>query len=111
MGTPKVVVLGGGAAGLFAAISAAEAGASVVLAEKNPFCGKKLNITGKGRCNMTNACDLDTFLANVPVHPRFLYRALTDFSPADTRSLRRTAYRPRRSAGGGCSRSAIPRGT
>ncbi len=84
MGTPKVVVLGGGAAGLFAAISAAEAGASVVLAEKNPFCGKKLNITGKGRCNLTNACDLDTFLANVPVHPRFLYRALTDFSPADT---------------------------
>lgn len=84
MGKPKVLVLGGGAAGLFAAIAAAEAGASVALAEKNPFCGKKLNITGKGRCNLTNECDRDTFLANVPVHPRFLYRALTDFSPADT---------------------------
>lgn len=84
MGKRQVLVLGGGAAGLFAAIAAAEAGAAVTLAEKNPFCGKKLNITGKGRCNMTNDCDLDTFLANVPVNPRFLYRALTDFSPADT---------------------------
>ncbi len=81
---PRVAVLGGGAAGLFASIAAAEAGASVVLVEKNPFCGKKLNLTGKGRCNLTNACDLDTFLSNVPVNPRFLYRALTDFSPADT---------------------------
>lgn len=80
----QVLVLGGGAAGLFAAIAAAEAGAAVLLAERNPFCGKKLNITGKGRCNMTNACDLDTFLSNVPVNPRFLYRALTDFSPEDT---------------------------
>ena len=84
MKKPQVLVLGGGAAGLFAAIAAAEAGAAVVLAERNPFCGKKLNITGKGRCNLTNACDLDTFLSNVPVNPRFLYRALTDFSPADT---------------------------
>lgn len=80
----RVVVLGGGAAGLFAAISAAEYGAEVTLIEKNPFCGKKLNITGKGRCNITNNCDADTFLANVPVNPRFLYRALTDFSPQDT---------------------------
>lgn len=81
---PRVAVLGGGAAGLFAAIAAAEYGADVTLIEKNPFCGKKLNITGKGRCNITNACDLDTFLANVPVNPRFLYRALTEFMPSDT---------------------------
>lgn len=80
----RVAVLGGGAAGLFAAISAAECGAEVTLLEKNPFCGKKLNITGKGRCNITNICDADTFLSNVPVNPRFLYRALTDFSPSDT---------------------------
>ncbi len=80
----RVVVLGGGAAGLFAAISASEYGADVTLIEKNPFCGKKLNITGKGRCNITNACDLDTFLQSVPVNPRFLYRALTEFSPSDT---------------------------
>lgn len=80
----RVVILGGGAAGLLAAISAAEYGASVTVIEKNPFCGKKLNITGKGRCNITNACDIDTFLSNVPVNPRFLYRALTEFSPTDT---------------------------
>lgn len=83
-GQTRVVVLGGGAAGLFAAIAAAEYGAQVTLVEQNPFCGKKLNITGKGRCNVTNACDLETFLANVPVNPRFLYRALTEFSPSDT---------------------------
>ncbi len=83
-GTARVAVLGGGAAGLFAAISAAEYGADVTVIEKNPFCGKKLNITGKGRCNLTNACDLDTFLSNVPVNPRFLYRALTEFLPSDT---------------------------
>lgn len=86
METRQIVVLGGGAAGLLAAIAAAEAGEGrcrVTLVEQNPFCGKKLNITGKGRCNLTNNCDLETFLANVPVNPRFLYRALTDFSPAD----------------------------
>ena len=82
--TTHVAVLGGGAAGLFAAISAAEYGAKVTLIEKNSFCGKKLNITGKGRCNITNACDIDTFLSNVPVNSRFLYRALTEFSPSDT---------------------------
>ena len=83
-GATRVVILGGGAAGLFAAISAAEYGADVTVIEKNPFCGKKLNITGKGRCNITNACDIDTFLQNVPVNPRFLYRALTEFLPSDT---------------------------
>ncbi len=83
----KIVVLGGGAAGLFAAIFAAirsEGANDVLLVEKNPFCGKKLNITGKGRCNLTNDCDLETFLSNVPENARFLYRALTEFSPQDT---------------------------
>ena len=84
MSQPKVAVIGGGAAGLFAAIFAACSGGDVTLYEQNPFCGKKLNITGKGRCNLTNLCDLDTFLQNVPANPRFLYKALTEFSPEDT---------------------------
>lgn len=79
----RIAVIGGGPAGLFAAISAAEYGGEVILFEQNPFCGKKLNITGKGRCNITNLCDLDTFLQNVPVNPRFLYRALSEFLPED----------------------------
>ena len=56
MESTKVIVVGGGAAGLFAAISAAENGADVILLEKNERCGKKLRITGKGRCNVTNDC-------------------------------------------------------
>ena len=82
-GGKEVLVIGGGASGLMAACAAAEKGASVLLIERNPFCGKKLNITGKGRGNLTNACELDEFLSNVPVNGRFLYRALTDFSPED----------------------------
>ena len=79
-----VCVIGGGAAGLMAALTVAECGKSVILVEKNRFCGRKLNITGKGRCNLTNNCDIDSFLENVTVNPRFLYKALTVFSPADT---------------------------
>ena len=58
---------------MMAAISAAEHGADVVLFEKNDRCGKKLRITGKGRCNLTNDCDQREFLGNVPTNPRFLY--------------------------------------
>ncbi|PKM62615.1 MAG: aminoacetone oxidase family FAD-binding enzyme [Firmicutes bacterium HGW-Firmicutes-21] len=79
-----ICVIGGGPAGMMASLTAAESGKSVVLIEKNKFCGKKLNITGKGRCNITNNCDLTAFLENVTVNPRFLYKALTVFSPADT---------------------------
>ena len=79
-----IAVIGGGPAGLMAAGLAAEAGASVTLFEKNPKVGRKLAITGKGRCNVTNNCDVQTVLANVPVNPRFLYSALGRFSPADT---------------------------
>ena len=61
-----IVVVGGGAAGMMAAISAAERGASVTLLEPNERLGKKLNITGKGRCNVTNNADTQTLLANVP---------------------------------------------
>ncbi len=80
-----VAVVGGGAAGMMAAISAAEHGADVVLFEKNDRCGKKLRITGKGRCNLTNDCDQREFLENVPTNPRFLYAALSGFSTEDTK--------------------------
>lgn len=69
----KVLVVGGGAAGMFAAIAAAENGNEVFLYEKNEKLGKKLFITGKGRCNLTNDCDADTFFASVVSNPRFLY--------------------------------------
>ena len=72
---------------MMAAISAAEYGADVLLCERNDRLGKKLRITGKGRCNVTNDCDLNTFLSNVPTNPRFLYAALSGFSTADTMSF------------------------
>ena len=83
----KVIVIGGGAAGLFAAISAAENGADVILFEKNDRCGKKLRITGKGRCNVTNDCSTEEFLQNVPTNPRFLYSALSVLSTQDVKDF------------------------
>ena len=79
----NVVVIGGGAAGMMAAGTAASLGAQVTLLEPNGKLGKKLFITGKGRCNVTNNCSPDEVLKNVPVNPRFLYSALAGFSPAD----------------------------
>ncbi|MBO5939387.1 MAG: NAD(P)/FAD-dependent oxidoreductase [Clostridia bacterium] len=80
----KIAVVGGGAAGMMAAIHAAAAGAEVTLLEKMNSCGKKLRITGKGRCNVTNDCTMQEFLQNVPTNPRFLYGALSFFSTEDT---------------------------
>ena len=73
-----VAVIGGGAAGMTAAIFAAGAGASVTLYEKNGTgrLGRKLGITGKGRCNLTNECGIDDFLQNIASNPRFLYSAV-----------------------------------
>jgi len=71
----KVIVVGGGAAGMMAAVSAADKGAKVILIEKNEKLGKKLFITGKGRCNVTNAADMETLFANVCVNEKFLYSA------------------------------------
>ena len=79
----EVLVIGGGAAGMMAAVSAARAGASVTLLERNEKLGKKLYITGKGRCNVTNDCGTDDFLREVPRNPRFLYAALAAFGPRD----------------------------
>lgn len=79
-----IIVVGGGAAGMTAAISAAESGAKVLLIEKNDRMGKKLAITGKGRCNVTNNCDLNTLMENIPRNGRFLYSALSQWLPRDT---------------------------
>ena len=87
-GTEKkadVIVIGGGAAGMMAAGTAAENGKNVILAEKNRMLGKKLLITGKGRCNITNACDdLEELLNNVTVNRSFLYSAIYGFTNAET---------------------------
>lgn len=82
MGTDLIVV-GGGAAGMFAAIQAGYAGAKVLLLEPNDRLGKKLYITGKGRCNLTNNCPWQEVLKNVPRNSRFLYSALSGFTPED----------------------------
>ena len=78
-----LVVIGGGAAGLMLAATAAERGLSVTVLDPNQKIGRKLRITGKGRCNLTNHCDVKTVLANMPGDGRFLYSALSRFSPAD----------------------------
>lgn len=80
-----VLVIGGGAAGCMAAGFAAENGKKVLLCERNDKIGRKVMITGKGRCNVTNACSLlNEFIENVPVNGRFLYGALSRFMPFDT---------------------------
>lgn len=76
-----VIVIGGGPAGMFSAITSASRGAKVLLFERNDRLGKKLLITGKGRCNVTNHCDLQEVLQNIPRNGRFLYSALTAFPP------------------------------
>ncbi len=83
----KVIVVGAGAAGMMAAITAARLGADVTLLEKNDRPGKKLRITGKGRCNVTNDCSVQDFLTNVPTNPRFLYTALSKFSVEDVKDF------------------------
>jgi len=79
----KIIVVGGGAAGLMAAASAAEHGAAVTVLEKMPAPGRKLLITGKGRCNATNAADVKTIIDNIPGNGNFLYSALNAFSNRD----------------------------
>ena len=85
--SPRIAVVGGGAAGMMAALTAAQNGACVTLFERTGRLGRKLRITGKGRCNVTNDCDTNDFLANVMTNPRFLYTALNRFSTADTKDF------------------------
>ena len=79
----KVVVVGGGPAGMMAAIQSAKRGNEVTLLEKNEKLGKKLFITGKGRCNITNACDVSDLFSNVISNPKFLYSAFYGFTNED----------------------------
>ena len=84
MNQRRVAVIGGGAAGMMAAVFGAKKGDAVTVFEKNAKIGRKLYITGKGRCNLTNCCDAKTVIENVPTNGRFLYSALRRFSPEDT---------------------------
>ena len=77
----KIAIIGGGPAGMMAAGTATLYGADATIFEHMGFLGKKLGITGKGRCNVTNNCTVNDFLENVPRNPRFLYAALNAFSP------------------------------
>lgn len=77
------IIVGGGAAGMMAAITTAGLGKSTLLLEKMNCCGKKISITGKGRCNVTNNCTSDDFFTNIPTNPRFLYSAYAGFNSQD----------------------------
>ena len=79
----KVLIVGGGAAGMFAAITAAKNGHQVSLYEKNEKLGKKLFITGKGRCNITNACDMETLFSSVVTNSNFLYSSFYGYTNWD----------------------------
>lgn len=81
--TADVVVIGGGASGMMCSGLAAERGIDVILLEPNKVLGRKLRITGKGRCNVTNNCEVKDVLANIPGDGRFLYSALNKFPPRD----------------------------
>ena len=87
MNQTKVYVIGGGPAGIMAAVKAAQDGAEVTLVEKNQKLGKKLFITGKGRCNVTNNCEIENFFVSIAHNPKFCYSALYSFTPQDTMEL------------------------
>lgn len=78
-----LIVIGGGAAGMLAALSAASKGVKVTLLERNAKLGRKLYITGKGRCNVTNDCTAEEAMASIPRNSRFLFSAMTRFKPRD----------------------------
>ncbi len=80
----KIIIVGGGAAGMIAAVVAAEKGTKVILFEKNEKLGKKLFITGKGRCNLTNACDMESLFENIMTNSKFLYSAFYGFDNQET---------------------------
>ena len=80
----RVIVIGGGAAGLMAAGCAARRDLEVIIYDKNSRPGRKLMITGKGRCNLTNNCDVQTLISNIVHGGKFLYSAFSLFNPSDT---------------------------
>ncbi|HEY8464350.1 MAG TPA: NAD(P)/FAD-dependent oxidoreductase [Bacillota bacterium] len=86
----ELIIIGAGAAGMMAAFSAAQAGVTVLLLERNRALGRKLLITGSGRCNLTNQTDVDELVANLPGNGRFLFSALQQFGPAELMNLFQT---------------------
>ena len=80
----QILIVGGGAAGLFCGVRLAEAGCGVTILEQNEKAGKKLYITGKGRCNLTNACDKEAFFSHIVTNPRFLYSSFSELDNAET---------------------------
>ena len=84
MNKKSLIIVGAGAAGCMAAITAVRRGVKVTIFDKNEKIGRKLLITGKGRCNVTNNCDRDTLIKSVPTNSRFLYSAFSAFTPQDT---------------------------
>ena len=83
----KVVVIGGGPAGMMAAITSAKQGNDVILLEKMKSCGRKLLITGKGRCNITSSLPMDKFIENIPENGKFLYSVFKNFTNQDIITL------------------------
>ena len=83
----RIVVVGAGAAGMMAAVTAARSGVEVLLLEHMQRCGRKLRITGKGRCNLTNDSSNEEIMRNVTTNPKFLFAALRRFSSADTKEF------------------------
>ncbi len=83
----QVIIIGGGAAGLLAAGTAAQNGADVLLLERNARPARKVMINGKGGCNVANQCETSDLIAHIPTNPRFLYSAFSSFSPQDIRDL------------------------
>lgn len=81
------IIIGAGAAGCYAAITAARFGKSVLMFERNEKIGRKLRITGKGRCNVTNNCNEQELMNNIPVNPRFLYSAFSELNSQDVMSF------------------------
>ena len=90
----KVVIIGGGAAGMAAGIAAAGHGHEVHIYEKNEKLGKKIFITGKGRCNVTNACDMETLFQSVVTNSKFLYSSFYGFNNYDVMDLVESAGCP-----------------
>lgn len=90
----QIVIIGGGAAGMMAAITAARQGGVVTLIERNEKMGRKLYITGKGRCNVTNDCSVQQALSQIPHGSRFLYSAMNRFPPEETKTFFRSLHVP-----------------
>ena len=83
----KVIIIGGGAAGMFAALGAVDAGHQVTILEQNEKLGKKIYITGKGRCNLTNACETSEIFENIPRNAKFLYSAIYGYDNFRVKSM------------------------